>query len=433
MANTKISELPVYTGDTAGAFLVMNSPDLSTTYRVTKEDIAKISGTVNKFAYFDATDSLTSSLHIYNTNGGETIGIGTDAYNQAQPERLMVSAGNSWNISTFQTTAADSYAEVNIINFGGGANSSTDLVLWNDSTTEESGFLDIGINSSNYTGGEGGYAGDAYVITTASDLYLGSYVSGSHGHVHIFGGGNAYGPQISVFQDKTIGFNTDFGPGSSTIPTSGYTYEFSGSIISNHDFKAMGYVETGMLQGTGSITLKPDLNDSRTIEIYNTDPADVHIKGNAAYTFLGDDVTFVKLDTLDGQVSIKAEASGNSGSWVFGSDGVMILNNGAAQIYSDPTSGEVVIGTAASNVAPNVHVTIGGDNAFQILAGPPQVKWDFQMDGTLQLPNYGNISGSISFYDNTVQNSAAISIVDLKSLVAASTDFNDFKTRIAAL
>lgn len=251
MSNTKISQLPEYTGDTSGVFLVMDSADLSTTYRVAKENISKISGTVNKFAYFDATDSLTSSLHIYNTNGGETIGIGTDAYNQAQPERLMVSAGNSWNISTFQTTAADSYAEVNIINFGGGANSSTDLVFWNDQTTENSGFLDIGINSSNYSANEGGYAGDAYVITTASDLYLGSYVTGQHGHVHIFGGGNSYNPQISVFEDKTIGFNTDSGPTVQTIPSSGdgFQYEFSGSVKLNNDLSVVGDI-------TGSSVVK---------------------------------------------------------------------------------------------------------------------------------------------------------------------------------
>ena len=45
MAKTKISELPVYTGDTTGVFVVMNSADLSTTYRVAKENLTGVSGT----------------------------------------------------------------------------------------------------------------------------------------------------------------------------------------------------------------------------------------------------------------------------------------------------------------------------------------------------------------------------------------------------
>jgi len=44
MANTKISQLPIYTGDTTGVFVVMNSADLSTTYRVAKENLTGVSG-----------------------------------------------------------------------------------------------------------------------------------------------------------------------------------------------------------------------------------------------------------------------------------------------------------------------------------------------------------------------------------------------------
>jgi len=37
MANTKISALPLYTGDTTGAYLVMDNSGLTQTYKVTKE------------------------------------------------------------------------------------------------------------------------------------------------------------------------------------------------------------------------------------------------------------------------------------------------------------------------------------------------------------------------------------------------------------
>ena len=43
------------------------------------------------------------------------------------------------------------------------------------------------------------------------------------------------------------------------------------------------------------------------------------------------------------------------------------------------------------------------------------------------------VNGSIAFPDGSEQTGAAISVADLKTLVAASTDFADFQTRIAAL
>jgi hypothetical protein len=248
MANTKISELPLFTGNTAGVYLVMDSADLSTTYRVHKENITGISGEQNKFAFFDATNSITSSQYLYSVNAGNTIGIGTDGYNQVEPERLIVDSGGSYNIATFQTSQANSYGEVNIKNFGGGALSSTDLVLWNDGTTEESGYFNIGINSSNYAAADGTLAGDAYIFTMVSDLYIAANAADSHGHVHIIGGGKWDKPQISVFNDGTIGFNTRANPTDATIPTSGFTYEFSGSVKMADDLKVDGMVTSSVVE-----------------------------------------------------------------------------------------------------------------------------------------------------------------------------------------
>ena len=56
----------------------------------------------------------------------------------------------------------------------------------------------------------------------------------------------------------------------------------------------------------GTLTLQPDYSDSRTVQIYNTSPADVHIKGNAAETFFGDDTNYVKIDANADTVTIEA-------------------------------------------------------------------------------------------------------------------------------
>ena len=72
-------------------------------------------------------------------------------------------------------------------------------------------------------------------------------------------------------------------------------------------------------------------------------------------------------------------------------------------------------------------------------------QWRFTEDGTLVIPSSGsnlaiefsgksvaNVS-NILFANGTTQVGAALPLANLKSIVAASTDFNDFKSRIAAL
>jgi hypothetical protein len=73
-------------------------------------------------------------------------------------------------------------------------------------------------------------------------------------------------------------------------------------------------------------------------------------------------------------------------------------------------------------------------------------QWEFTSNGTIVIPSSGSsnvaleLSGkslanvsNILFANNTIQVGASIPLANLKVLVAASSDFNDFKTRIAAL
>jgi len=72
-------------------------------------------------------------------------------------------------------------------------------------------------------------------------------------------------------------------------------------------------------------------------------------------------------------------------------------------------------GAGAPEIASDTTVSIITD------AGNTAQTWLFDTNGTLTFP------------DSSIQLGAAISIADLKVLVAASTDFADFQTRIAAL
>jgi hypothetical protein len=198
---------------------------------------SNITGSENHLAYFEDGHSIAGASTIQITNSGSTIGVGTNVFNTLEPERLIVDNGDSFNIATFQSSQNDTYTQVNIRNFGSGSNSSTDLVLWNDATTEETNFLDLGINSSNYTAGVLGYENDAYLTTTAADIYIGPYRTGSHAHTHIFGGGQWDTPAITIDNNNEIHIS------SSILPDSTNTFDLGSTT---NYFKEI-YVSTGSI------------------------------------------------------------------------------------------------------------------------------------------------------------------------------------------
>jgi hypothetical protein len=61
------------------------------------------------------------------------------------------------------------------------------------------------------------------------------------------------------------------------------------------------------IQGTGSLSLKPNKDDNRDLVIYNTAPSDIHIASTSTpYVFFGDDTNYLKIDQPAGQISIEA-------------------------------------------------------------------------------------------------------------------------------
>ena len=81
--------------------------------------------------------------------------------------------------------------------------------------------------------------------------------------------------------------------------------------------------------------LQPDINDSRNIEIYNTDSTDIHIKGNATYTFFGDDSNYVKIDNGLEKITINT----NSGTTING-----LLNlSPVIELPTGSTLGDMVV------------------------------------------------------------------------------------------
>jgi len=229
------------------------------------------------------------------TKFSNAIIVGSGSLVAGNPEMIHVYSSGSYNIA-YLVGESEIYSQINVKNIASGETSSTDLVLTADNGNENELYINLGINSSNYSEVQNvGTQNDGYLIMNGQDLFIGSMNGGeNHGHIHLFASSSYNDPQINILSNKQVGFNT------SGI-TSGYTYEFSGSAKFNNDVKVDGYI-----QGSGSVFLQPDTNDSRYLEIYNTAPADIHIRGNASLTYFGDDTNYVMIDSIGEIITINA-------------------------------------------------------------------------------------------------------------------------------
>jgi len=122
-----------------------------------------------------------------------TISINTDQYNTTNPPSLAIQAPNaSTNILIDALGSTDQYIQLGLSNANAGQNASADIAAYNDidPTNKVSGFIDMGISSTNYndpTNYPGWQAGHSYLYTDAPGLKIGS-TSGSS-QVNIFAGG----------------------------------------------------------------------------------------------------------------------------------------------------------------------------------------------------------------------------------------------------
>jgi cytoskeletal protein CcmA (bactofilin family) len=120
---------------------------------------------------------------------------------------------------------------------------------------------------------------------------------------------------LGILTDLTVSGSTYLGNGGDITVISGSVYndqltekrmvvvgaqglltDYSGLTFDNGNLNLSGALEVTDIQGTGSLYLKGDKNDSRYFEIYNTSTTDTHIKSNGGLSFFGDDTNFLKID-----------------------------------------------------------------------------------------------------------------------------------------
>lgn len=175
----------------------------------TSSNSSNPTGTANYLAVYDSVGSLVSSAII--SDNRTSIGINN---NNPLPEHILDISGVV-NITAINENyilevsgSIDDYTEINIYNKYSGANSSADIVATADFGTANTGYIDMGVNSSRYTGQFVGGSGDAYLYSDAGDLYIGNVVSGKK--VYIFCDTPAYqGNQAAIIitNNRYVGVN----------------------------------------------------------------------------------------------------------------------------------------------------------------------------------------------------------------------------------
>jgi hypothetical protein len=120
-------------------------------------------------------DVATASTRMFIDNNGN-IGVGNYTFDALNPEKFVVDAGNtsSFNVISGKGTI-NNYLQLNIQNKSNGASASSDLVSTADNGNESVNYVDLGINSSGYTG-TGILAGvnTGYLYSTGNDFMIGN-------------------------------------------------------------------------------------------------------------------------------------------------------------------------------------------------------------------------------------------------------------------
>ena len=283
-----------YTNLTGNTFTSTNANITSLTG--SNANYTNLTGTTFTSTNSNITSLTGSNAFVTNITGGTLTVTGTTNLNG----NLLIS-GN-----TIQTGSIDLTGNIvlggnitigdqttDIIQFGGEVSSSIIPIVDNS--------FDLGSTNKNWRNLH--VSGTAYINTLEAqqvnfndlgiltDLSVsGSTYLGNGGDITVISG-SLYNDQLTEKRLVVVG-------------AQGLLTDYSGITFDNGNLNLSGALEVTNIQGTGSLYLKPDLNDSRDFRIYNTAPSDIHIKGNAAYSFFGDDTNYLKIDDNTGITSI---------------------------------------------------------------------------------------------------------------------------------
>jgi hypothetical protein len=221
-----------------------------------------------KFLWYYGNTNTQGSAITWNPgvtlNNAGKVGIGTSTFDATNPEKLLVDAGTttSFNVISGKGTI-NNYLQLNIQNKSAGTAASSDVVATADNGNESVNFVDMGINSSGYSGaGILGGVNNGYLYSTGNDFVIGNATSSKD--LILFTGGTATTNErmrltangTTVTGSITVSYRS--GAGNYTVLATDYVVINTGAAATwtlPAAGSCSGRVYRLLNQGTGNITL----------------------------------------------------------------------------------------------------------------------------------------------------------------------------------
>jgi hypothetical protein len=220
---------------------------------------------------------------------------------------------------------------------------------------------------------------------------------------------------ITVFEDLIVNGDTFLGNDSGdNVYISGSTYvgtltekrltvagadglltDYSGLTFDNGNLNLSGALEVTNIQGTGSLYLKADKNDSRYFEIYNTSTIDTHIKSNGGLSFFGDDTNYLKIDDSLSTITINSvnELSINTTKTTV-----------TGSIYNDQLSYHGVLFAGVDGLIEDDGNFTFNATTLKVGDFEVDVDGDIRTSGSLMVKNGATITGTTTIHGNETVN-----------------------------
>jgi hypothetical protein len=208
-----------------GSLIVTGSTTITgSTFTWNNKTVASIDNGSTPYVPFFSTNNILSTSSIYQS-GSTSIIINTAVNTTANPEALFVEQTHptSFNVISGKGNL-NNYLQLNIQNRNAGNNASSDVVATANNGDENGNYIDMGINSSIFSGPVG-EANDAYLYTTGSHLHIGN--ASPNKPIQFFVGGF----DTDIYRKFELNYNNSHNmTGSLDVSGSVKAFSFTGSL-----------------------------------------------------------------------------------------------------------------------------------------------------------------------------------------------------------
>jgi hypothetical protein len=188
-----------------------------------------LQGTARHIPFFSSSQLLSDSS-IYQV-GDSSVAINQNAVTTAAPEALYVwqPSTSSFNVISGKGNL-DTYLQLNIQNTNQGTSASSDIVATANNGNENTNYIDMGINSENFSGFLGG-PNDAYVYAAGNEFHIGNITPNKHLGFFVGGGDVDAGNKFALYPN-----NQHQMTGSLDVSGSVKAFSFTGSLLGTASF-----------------------------------------------------------------------------------------------------------------------------------------------------------------------------------------------------